>query len=169
MTQALQGWRENNLSVPGVGFLMSILVVVGIGKPMDRMEAPMSDLEARVLRIAERIEEGIPYVGDCRRCGEYVDDDDEGFCPECDFDHDIMDGSDYLINALDIEYIVRADHTYLGARVQVTSGGPNIWIDTRTKTVEGHWWGETARASYSEDAMGIDDALAEMWEMHRHA
>lgn len=168
MTQALQGWRGNSLSAPGVGFLMSILVV-GIGKPMDRMEAPMSDLEAQVRSIADVIESGLPYSGECRECGEYVDEDNDGVCPECGHEHGIMDGYDYMSDALDIEYIVRADHTYLGARVQVTSGGPNIWIDTRTKTVEGHWWGETARASYSEDAMGIDDALAEMWEMHRHA
>lgn len=169
MTQALQGWRENNLSTPGVGFLMSILVV-GIGKPMDRMEAPMSDLEAQVRSIAEAIEEGIPFSeGWCRECGEYVDEDDNGVCPGCGIEHGIMDGHDYLSEALDFEYIVGRDLTYLGARVLVACGGPNIWIDTRTKTVDGHWWGKTASASYSEDAMGIDALLAEMWEMHRHA
>lgn len=130
----------------------------------------MSDLKEQVRAIARVIETGLPFSeGWCRECGEYVDEDDNGVCPGCGFEHDIMDGNDYLSDALDIEYIVDRDLTYLGARVLVACGGPNIWINTRTKTVEGDWWGETARASYSEDAMGIDDLLSEAWEMHRHA
>lgn len=129
----------------------------------------MSDLEAQVRSIADVIKSGLPYSGECHECGEHVDEDNDGVCPECGHEHGIMDGYDYLSDAMDIEYIVGSDLKYLGARVQVASGGPNIWINTRTKTVEGNWWGETARASYSEDAMGIDYALEEMWEINRHA
>lgn len=129
----------------------------------------MSDLEEQVSSIADAIEKGLPYSGDCIKCGEYVDEDEDGVCPECGFEHGIMDGPDYLSHTLDIEYTVGHDLKYLGARVQVASGGPTIWINTRTKTVEGHWWNETARASYSKDAMGIDYALEEMWEMNLHA
>lgn len=129
----------------------------------------MSDLEAHVRSIADVIENGLPYSGECRECGEHVDEDNDGVCPECGHEHGSMDGHDYLSDALDIEYIVGRDLTYLGARVLVTCGGPNIWINTRTKTVEGTWRGETARVSYSKDAMGIDDLLSESWEMNRHA
>jgi hypothetical protein len=69
---------------------------------------------------------------------------------------------DYLQDALDIEYIVNSKKEYLGARVLVAFGGPNIWIDTRTKTVEGHWWGNSAFASF-QDNLGLDDALEELF------
>lgn len=125
----------------------------------------MSDLEAQVRSIAKDIEKGLPYSGECRECGEHVDEDDNGVCPECGFEHGIMDGHDYLSHTLDIEYIVGSDLKYLGARVLVACGGPNIWINTRTKTVEGNWWGESAKAHFSGDAMRINDFLAELWEV----
>jgi hypothetical protein len=69
---------------------------------------------------------------------------------------------DYLENALDIEYIVNGKGEYLGARVLVAFGGPNIWVNTRTWTIEGHWWSDKATASF-KDNLGLDDALSELW------
>lgn len=69
---------------------------------------------------------------------------------------------DYLQDALDIEYIVNAKGEYLGARVLVAFGGPNIWINTRTKTIEGYWWSDKAFASF-DDNLGLDEALEELW------
>jgi hypothetical protein len=69
---------------------------------------------------------------------------------------------DYLQDALDIEYIVNGKGEYLGARVLVAFGGPNIWVNTRTGTVEGHWWSDSATASF-RDNLGLDDALSELW------
>jgi hypothetical protein len=69
---------------------------------------------------------------------------------------------DYLQDALDIEYIVNGKGEYLGARVLVAFGGPNIWINTRTGTVEGACWSERAEASFT-DNIGLDDALSELW------
>lgn len=69
---------------------------------------------------------------------------------------------DYLQDALDIEYIVNSKGEYLGARVLVAFGGPNIWINTRTKTVEGSWWSDRAEASFT-DNIGLDDTLSELW------
>ena len=69
---------------------------------------------------------------------------------------------DYLQDALDIEYIVNSKGEYLGARVLVAFGGPNIWIDTRKGIVEGAWWSDYAKASF-EDNLGLDDALSELW------
>lgn len=69
---------------------------------------------------------------------------------------------DYLQDALDIEYIVNSKGEYLGARVLVAFGGPNIWVNTRTGTVEGAWWADRASASFT-DTVGLDDALSELW------
>lgn len=86
---------------------------------------------------------------------------------EADFDlnddGDECSAFDYLQDALDIEYIVASDRkTLLGARVLVAFGGPNIWVNTRTNTVEGHWWGESASASFV-DSIGLNDALEELF------
>lgn len=69
---------------------------------------------------------------------------------------------DYLADALDIEYIVNGKGEYLGARVLVAFGGPNIWIDTRRGVVDGHWWSDHASAGFT-DNLGLDDALSELW------
>ena len=69
---------------------------------------------------------------------------------------------DYLQDALDIEYIVNSKREYLGARVLVAFGGPNIWVNTRTGTVEGHWWGDSASATFT-DSIGLQEALNELY------
>ena len=75
-----------------------------------------------------------------------------------------VSGHSYLCDALDIEYIVSSEKKFLGARVCVAFGGPTIWINTKTKTVEGYWWNETEFASYDHDYMDLDSALEELWE-----
>lgn len=87
---------------------------------------------------------------------------------EADFNDVYDDGEeqvsayDYLQDALDIEYIVSSKKEFLGARVLVAFGGPNIWVNTRTNTVEGHWWGESATAMFT-DTIGLNDALEELY------
>lgn len=85
-----------------------------------------------------------------------------GFGDELSYDGEEMSAFDYLQDALDIEYIVNSKREYLGARVLVAFGGPNIWINTRTKKVEGYWWSESASASF-DDGIGLDDALETLW------
>jgi hypothetical protein len=74
-----------------------------------------------------------------------------------------IDGLDYLNDVLDIEYVVNSKKEYLGARVLVTFGGPNIWINTRTKQVEGYWWGDKSIQSYGDDSLNLDDALETLY------
>jgi hypothetical protein len=81
---------------------------------------------------------------------------------ELNADGEQMSAFDYLQDALDIEYIVNGKGEYLGARVLVAFGGPNIWVNTRTNTVEGHWWSDSCTASFT-DNIGLDDALEELW------
>jgi hypothetical protein len=76
-----------------------------------------------------------------------------------------MTAFDYLGDSLDIEYIVNSKAEYLGARVLVAFGGPNIWINTRTNTVEGQWWGDSCKATFT-DNIGLDEALEELWNCH---
>jgi hypothetical protein len=77
---------------------------------------------------------------------------------------DYITGMDYLQDCLDIQYIVTGASEYLGARVLVAFGGPNIWINTQSELVEGYWWGDYAAARIDGDSLGLDEALQELWE-----
>lgn len=70
---------------------------------------------------------------------------------------------DYICEALDIEYYIGSDGGYRGARLLVAFGGPNIWVDTKTDTVEGYWWGDSYKSPYI-DTMGLDEACRDLWE-----
>ena len=63
---------------------------------------------------------------------------------------------------LDIEWIIHNDKTYKAARVLVAFGGPNIWINTQTNTVDGYWWTDSYKAPFT-DEMGLDDYLEELY------
>ncbi len=76
---------------------------------------------------------------------------------------EVISGFDYLDDVLDIEYIVDSKKQYLGARILVAFGGPNIWINTRTQQVEGYWWNSTSIQSYNNDEMDLDGALSELY------
>lgn len=71
---------------------------------------------------------------------------------------------DYFDDALDIEYTVSSRGEYLGSRIYVTLGGPNVWIDTRRGEIGGAWG--TDRASIwlpSEIADEIDGIFSELF------
>tara|TARA_R110000803_G_scaffold3086_3_gene10572 strand:+ start:298 stop:633 length:336 start_codon:yes stop_codon:yes gene_type:complete len=72
-------------------------------------------------------------------------------------------GFDYLEDALDIQYIIDSKKNYLGARVLVAFGGPNIWINTKEKTIEGYWWEQTEFAYYTQDNLDLDFCLEEIY------
>ena len=101
-----------------------------------------TDLQKQVEHIAKQIQ-----------TGEYDTENEDG-----------CSAFDYLKDVLDINYIVESNRkTYKAARVLVTFGGPNIWIDTLHQRVEGYWWGEYAEARYTEDVLGLDDCLGELF------
>lgn len=85
---------------------------------------------------------------------------------DCDID-DWGWPAHYLNDALDIEYTVSSNFEYLGARVCVALGGPNIYIDTRNKAVQGYWGSDRAEVSYSHDPLGLDDYCCELYEASR--
>jgi len=105
------------------------------------------------INTQEQLFQQCKHIADQINSGEYETHDNDEPC----------NAYDYLSDALDIEYTVSSHGEYLGARVLVAYGGPNIWINTRTKTIEGYWWSDRAEAYYYDDALGLDDALAELW------
>ena len=110
-----------------------------------------NDLKNHVSDIVRTIENGL----------DSIEREDEGQAP--------MDGIEYLSDALDIEYIVsnhrnnNNEREVLGARILVAFGGPNIWINTRTKQVEGYWWNDSCTMSYDKDAFDLADAIETLW------
>ena len=119
---------------------------------MDDIEAKKA-LQDQVDSIAHTIQYGMTF--------EEAGMDSEEFHSH---PHDLISGHDYLADALEINYIVSQDAQYLGARILVAFGGPNIWIDTRAGFVEGHWWGDSATARIDGDSMDLDECLSELWE-----
>ena len=94
------------------------------------------------------MEKGFEGYGTGDECGEVQD----AFC--------------YLDDILDINWILNSDKTYKSAKILVAFGGPNIWIDTGSRKVEGYWWGEYAEAEYreSEFSQELDEALECLFE-----
>jgi hypothetical protein len=126
-----------------------------------------TDLQKRVDAIAHGIQNGAP-VETCPDCGGgTIQHSQNGGadCLDCQWSGDnIMSGFDYLSDVLEIQYIVTGAGEYLAARILVAFGGPNICINTQTKTVEGYWGGDSAFASYYDDKMDIDAACRELWD-----
>ena len=114
-------------------------------------ELTNNELQDQVNHIAQQLQEGITFEES--GIGNY---EDRGLGRG-----DIISGIDWLEDALDIEWTISSTGDFLGARVLVAFGGPNIWVDTRRCTVEGHWWGDHAVASFNDDPMGIHEACAE--------
>ena len=58
---------------------------------------------------------------------------------------------DYFNDMLDIDYVVDREKQFKGARIIVTCGGPNIFIDSYRGIVELFWWTEHASAEIPAD------------------
>lgn len=116
-------------------------------------------VKSHVLSIVADIENGAKREY-CEHCG--ADLDKEQFCNECEeHSDDCLGGFDYIADVLDVNWVLDSKREFKGARLLVAFGGPNIWIDTNTQTVEGHWWGDSFTVSYNSDAMDIEGACSE--------
>jgi len=118
-----------------------------------------TQLQNHVNEIASNIPKGMSHDY-CQECAGDINDD--GYCVDCNNEYHDLSGFDYLEGVYDIQYIVTGDKQYLGARVLVAFGGPNIWVNTQTATVEGSWWVDKADAQFV-DNIGLDEALEELW------
>lgn len=88
----------------------------------------------------------------CPDCGEIVEDNNI-FCPCCDMAVDLVESYDwerlslydFFVDALDIEYRVDSKRNFKTVKVLLAFGGPSIWLDTDTHTVELRWWSDAGR------------------------
>jgi len=72
----------------------------------------------------------------------------------------------FMEGVYDIEWITHQDHSYKAARLLVAGGGPNIWVNLQTNTVDGYWASDKFSWSF-QDAIGLDDYLQEMHESNK--
>ena len=71
------------------------------------------------------------------------------------------DVHEWMNDVYDIEWITFNDHKYKSARLLVAGGGPNIWVNLQTSTVDGYWWGDHCTHRF-EDNLGLDEYLEEI-------
>jgi len=71
--------------------------------------------------------------------------------------------SEFMDHVYNIEWITHQDHTYKAARLLVAGGGPNVWVNLQTNTVDGYW-GADKRSYGFVDNIGLDEYLQEQHE-----
>lgn len=69
---------------------------------------------------------------------------------------------EYVIDALDIEVTRSLNGDYRGARLLLSFGGPNVWLDTAERELQGAWGSKRVNmhAPYGE-CEEIDEAIEE--------
>ena len=71
------------------------------------------------------------------------------------------DPGKWMEDVYDIEWICHQDKTYKAARLLVAGGGPNIWVNLLTNTVDGYWASDRFSWGFV-DNLCLDDYLEEM-------
>ncbi len=69
--------------------------------------------------------------------------------------------SEWMEDVYDIEWITFRDHSYKAARLLVAGGGPNIWVNLQTGTVDGYWASDRITEPFI-DNIGLDEYLEEL-------
>jgi len=98
----------------------------------------------------------------CERIAEEINTGEYDF----DADNRVYDepcASNYLSDILDYRTTISRDNEYIGSHILVAFGGPNIWINTLDKCVEGYWGSDVIKRYYYDDNLGIDDYMEEMY------
>ena len=121
-----------------------------------------SHLNASCIRIAEELEahaNGSAYTDEN---GDVVilDSEDE---PTDEMEYRGL--YDFINDALDIEVTCGLSGDYRGAKLYMTVGGPAIWVDTQSGTVEGRWATDSFSKWVDSDAIdALDEAIEEIIE-----
>ena len=71
------------------------------------------------------------------------------------------DVHEWMNDVYDIEWITYRDGSYKAARLLVAGGGPVIWVNTQTGTVDGYWWGDHCKCPFA-DNLGLDEYLEDL-------
>lgn len=117
-----------------------------------------------IAKELEAIADGRLYR--CPECGNLYEIDDAGedqihACPECGSEIDEPEPAtmyDYFSDCFDIEYRISGNGEYKSVELCVACGGPNIYVDTGTRTVKLYWWSDRAEAPIFGDACDQIDA-----------
>ena len=72
-----------------------------------------------------------------------------------------QDPAIWMHDVYDVEWITFNAHNYKAARLMVAGGGPNIWVNLQTNSVDGYWWGDACKIHFT-DNVGLDEYLEEM-------
>ena len=104
-------------------------------------------MKTNTLRKSETCDEQLE-----RMCKNIAKDITEG---------DRLQANSYMQDVYDIEWITHNDHSYKAARLLVAGGGPNIWVNLQTNTVDGYWASDRFSWGFV-DNIGLDDYLKEM-------
>ena len=70
---------------------------------------------------------------------------------------------EWMEDVYDIEWITYQNHSYKAARLLVAGGGPNIWVNLQTNTVDGYWASDKVSWGFV-DNIGLDDYLEEIYQ-----
>lgn len=98
----------------------------------------MSNINNELQAMCERIRDEIKALYDA----DYTDEERE----KLEEDGEPCDLYEYFNDVLDYEYTVNIRREFVGVKVWVTLGGPNIYIDARHGEIVGHWGTDEARA-----------------------
>ena len=71
----------------------------------------------------------------------------------------------FIAQAISVEYILSGRLNYLGAIIMVNYDGAILIINTNDKTIDTYWNGETYCQHYHYDAMNLNGACREMFEI----
>ena len=69
---------------------------------------------------------------------------------------------DWMEDVYNIEWITHQDKTYKAARLLVAGGGPNIWVNLQTDTVDGYWGGDKYSHGFV-DNIGLEEICEEIY------
>ena len=103
-----------------------------------------------------------------RMCKRIADDISEkaitrynGYETKHDEDNEGTLATRFMDHVYDIEWITHHDKSYKAARLMVAGGGPNIWVNLQTNTVDGYWGCDNVTWGFV-DNIGLDDYLEEL-------
>ena len=110
------------------------------------------------LRKSETCEEQLRRM--CKSIAEDITNPNQKFIGPEDEEPREETAHDWMEGVYDIEWITHQDHTYKAARLLVAGGGPNIWVNLQTNTVDGYWGCDKVEHGFV-DNIGLDDYLSE--------
>ena len=112
----------------------------------------LSSNSTTVKKKSETCEEQLRRM--CKNIAEEIGNDSH--------DGEIDGASKFMDHVYDIEWITYQDKTYKAARLLVAGGGPNIWVNLQTNTVDGYWGCDKVTWGFV-DEIGLDHYLEELY------